>query len=145
MLLIDADIELFLCGEIRDKIAALAGTDFPASVGWVSNKEWVPTAGDSTPPLWQVIVRDDGVSDVDLTVGEAQIGVNALAGSLDDVEPVKKLARIVKAIIKDCARVEPGNPVGAVLEFNGPYPIIEPSSFARQYMTAQLSVVSIPL
>lgn len=145
--LLDADIELFLAKEVRTRIVQLAPTEFPLSVGFVSNRRWVPPASSPTtsPPSWQVIVRDDGIQDVDINLGDAGVGVACLAGSQDNPGPAIRLAKLVKAIIKTTPRVEVGNPVSAVTEFFGPYSVEEDSTYAQQYMTCSLAVVSTPL
>lgn len=145
--LIDADVELFLTREIRSRVAALAGAEFPATKGHVSNRRWVPPAANpsATPPIWQVVVRDDGINDIDLSLGDAGIGIVCLAGSQDNPGPAIRLAKIVKAIIKATTRVEAGNPVAAVLDFHGPYPVEDDSAYEQRYMTCSLAVVSSPL
>lgn len=145
--LLDADIELFLTGEIRARIAALAATVFPAAKGHVSNRRWVPPAGNPTaaPPIWQVIVRDDGINDVDLTLGDAGVGIVCLAGSQDNPGPAIRLGKLVKAIVKQTPRPGPSSPVAAVLDFHGPYSVAEESTYAQQYMSCSLAVVSTPL
>lgn len=145
--LVDADIELFLTREIRARVAALAGAEFPAAKGHVSNRRWTPPAAapTTTPPQWQVIVRDDGVSDVELTLGDAGIGIVCLAGSQDNPGPAIRLGKLVKAIVKASPRVEAGNPVAAVLDFHGPYPVAEESQYEQRYMTCSLAVVSAPI
>ncbi|MBO1805839.1 hypothetical protein [Leucobacter ruminantium] len=145
--LLDPDVELFLTGEIRTRIAALAGAEFPAARGHVSNRRWTPPAASpaATPPAWQVIVRDDGINDIDLSLGDAGVGIVCLAGSQDNPGPAIRLAKLVKAIVKATPRVEPGNPVAAVLDFHGPYPVEEDSAYEQRYMTCSLAVVSQPL
>lgn len=145
--LIDADIELFLTGEIRTRLAALAGAEFPAAKGHVSNRRWMPPAATpgASPPDWQVIVRDDGVNDVDLTLGDAGVGIVCLAGSQDNPGPAIRLGKLVKAIVKRTPRPGPTSPVSAVLDFHGPYSVTEESTYAQQYMTCSLAVVSTPL
>lgn len=145
--LIDADIELFLTGEIRARLAVLAPVEFPAAKGHVSNRRWMPPAGSPTavPPDWQVIVRDDGINDVDLTLGDAGVGIVCLAGSQDNPGPAIRLGKLVKAIVKQSARPGASSPVAAVLDFHGPYSVAEDSAYAQQYMTCSLAVVSTPL
>lgn len=145
--LLDPDVELFLTGEIRSRLATLAGPEFPTAKGQVSNRRWVPPAAapDTPHPVWQVIVRDDGINDVDLSLGDAGVGIVCLAGSQDNPGPAIRLAKLVKAIVKASPRVEPGNPVAAVLDFHGPYPVAEDSTYEQRYMSCSLAVVSTPL
>lgn len=145
--LLDPDVELFLTSEIRARIAALAGTEFPAARGHVSNRRWTPPAASPavTPPAWQVIVRDDGINDIELSLGDAGVGIVCLAGSQDNPGPAIRLAKLVKAIVKATPRPGPTSPVAAVLDFHGPYPVPEDSQYEQRYMTCSLAVVSSPL
>ena len=145
--LIDADIELFLTREIRARLAVLAPSEFPAARGHVSNRRWTPPAAAPSipPPAWQVVVRDDGINDVDLSLGDVGVGIVCLAGSQDNPGPAIRLGKLVKAIVKATPRVELGNPVAAVLDFHGPYPVAEDSTYEQRYMTCSLAVVSAPL
>lgn len=145
--LIDADLEMFITREIRTRMAVLAGAEFPAAKGHISNRRWAPPAAtpSAPPPLWQVVVRDDGITDVDLTLGDAGIGIICLAGSQENPGPAIKLSKLVKAIIKVTPRVEHGNPVAAVFDFHGPYSVPEDSEYSQRYMTCSLGVVSSPL
>lgn len=142
---LDADLVRFLTAEIRREVALLADPRFVASKGRVAGREWVRETDGGTQPVWQVIVRDDGTTDTELVTGEASVGVRVYAGSKVDPTPAGDLARIVKAIIKTTPRAELGNPVAAVRSFRGPYPVDESSTYACQYMTCDLAVVSIPL
>lgn len=137
-LLIDADIEAWLCDEIRTKLAAIPEW---VTGGHVSNREHA--VNDPGPaPAWQVIVRDDGIEDIELSAGECTLGISVLAGSPDNPAPAIRLAKIVKAVIKATPRVEPGNPVTDVSRFNGPYRVPEEASWTRMYMTTDLGVVA---
>lgn len=142
----DPNVPLFLAQEIRTRMTALADPDFPIAVGWIAGKEWVPPPSNpnATPPKWQVVIRDDGIADDELLTGECSIGVSVLAGSKDYPEPARRLAVIVKTIIKQTPRAEAGNPVAAVTSFLGPYAVDDPSTFARRYSAVTLSVVGLP-
>lgn len=145
--LIDPDIELFLTEEIRTRVAALAASEFPSSSGHVSNRRWTPPAGNPTsrPPDWQVIVRDDGINDIEHTLGDAGIGITCLAGSQENPGPAIRLAKLVKAIVKATPRPGPSSPVAAVIDFHGPYPVSEDSTYEHRAMTCSLAVVSKPI
>lgn len=142
---LDADIEKFLCPEIRRELAAINDPRFPAAAGRVATREWVKEIDGGTAPAWQVIVRDDGTNDDELVTGETSVGIRVYAGSMQDPQPAKDLARLVKAIVKSTPRAEPGNPVSAVRAFRGPNAVADPSTYACQYMTCDLAVVSTPL
>lgn len=139
---LDPEVQLWLTGEIRARITELADPAYPAG-GWVADREWAPPASNphAPAPPWQVIIRDDGINDEEFT-GEAALGISVLAGTKLAPGPAKRLARIVKAIVKDTARAEPGNPVVDVTSVLGPFLVDEPGRAARQYLTATLTVVS---
>lgn len=137
----DPELTLFLTAEIRSKLEALADPDFQAAQGWVGGREWSPPTPAAPPPKWQVIVRDDGIADGDLIVGDASIGLSVLAGTKANPTKANTLARIVKRIVKATPRAEAGNPVAAIQSFLGPYPVDEASTYARRYMAATLTVV----
>lgn len=140
----DADVPLFLVGEIREQVDALQDPRFGRADGWVHTREWLRETDAGEPPRWQVIVRDDGTDDIELGVGSASIGVSVLAGSKQDPSPADDLARFVKRIVRATPRVEPGNPVAAVTSLRGPWPVEEPTTYARRYMTCELTVVGDP-
>lgn len=139
-----SDLELFLTDFIRDELAALAGNPYPEV--FVSNRFFEPDEDDPQPePPFQVIVRDDGGPDTSIITNQPSVGITVLGG--DDPTQGKEatdLALVVKAIVKDSARVEPGNPVAAVLAATGPYKVTEESGRPRRYMTFELSVTGSP-
>jgi hypothetical protein len=137
----DPDVVLFLTTEIRAELTALADAAFPMSKGWVDGREWSSATDGGTAPKWQVIVRDDGIADSDLIVGDAAVGVSVLAGTKANPKTANDLARIVKRIVKATPRAEAGNPVASISSFLGPYPVDEASTYARRYMAATLTVV----
>ncbi len=133
---IDPDVELYLTGFIRTELAARSEVG-----GFVSNREWSPPASNpnARPPVWQVIVRDDGVVDGELIVADAAVGISVLAGTMDNPGEAMRLARIVKAIVKTTPADFAG-PVTVVRSFTGPYRIQEPALYARAYMTCSLGI-----
>lgn len=141
---LDPDVVLFLTGEIRARLVEVADPRFPAATGWIADREWTPPASspDAAAPAWQVVVRDDGIDDDELTTGEISLGLSVLAGSKEHTVPARDLARLVKAIVKASPRAEAGNPVSKVSSFLGPYPVDEPSTYARQYMVCTMRVTT---
>ncbi|MDA4894833.1 hypothetical protein PFZ55_49030 [Streptomyces sp. MS2A] len=134
--IIHADLEQWLTGWLRTQLAARPE---PVCAGVkVDNKEPLPGA------LWParlVVVRDDGSAEVELNVDSAAIGVTIYAGTKVLPKEANDLARIVRALIRDCARVEPGNPVAAVTASAGPFKVDEERPEARRYLTFELTVV----
>lgn len=133
---IDADIEAFLTGWLRRELA-LRSEAYCLGVK-VSNREPPP---DTAFPERLVVIRYDGGPDTSILTSEASVGVSVLAGTKDDPQDANDLARMVKALLKDCAATEPGNPISAVLTANGPYPVPEDQPHARRYMTFTLALV----
>lgn len=137
---IHADLELFLTGWLRDQLAQR--TEVVCQGVVVSNRE--PPASGPFPPR-MVVIRDDGGARTSIVTRQSSVGISVLAGTKDTPQDAIDLARIVLALAEDCAAVEPGNPVAAVLESNGPYPVPEAQPHARRYMTLVMSVVGSPL
>lgn len=130
---IHSDLEEFLTGFIRRELASIGS---PLATGvFVSNQFPNPARPKS------VIVRDDGGPDTSIITNEPTVGITVLTDEdPTEGETATNLAQLVKAIVKDCARIEPGNPVAAVLGFNGPYKVPDETGHPRRYMTAELSV-----
>lgn len=132
--IIHADLELWLTGWLR---AQLAARTEPVCAGVkVDNKE---PAG--TLPAKLIVVRYDGSSVEELHVDSAAVGVTIYAGTKTLPKDANDLARIVRALIGDCARVEPGNPVASVTASNGPIPVADAGEKAVRYLTFELAVV----
>lgn len=132
--IIHADLELWLTGWLR---AQLAARPEPVCQGVkVDNK--VPAG---TLPSKLVVVRYDGSSVEELHVDSASVGVTIYAGTKALPKDANDLARIVRALIGDSARVEPGNPVAAVTASNGPIPVADEGEKAVRYLTFELAVV----
>ncbi|UTT53809.1 hypothetical protein [Microbacterium maritypicum] len=134
--IIHDDLELWLTGWLRAQLAAR-----PEAVCRdvkVDNKE--PGPNDEWPKRL-VVVRDDGSSEVELNVDSAALGVTIFAGTKVLPKEANDLARIVRALIRDCARVEPGNPVAAVTASAGPFKVDDERPEARRYLTFELAVV----
>lgn len=138
------DVELYLTRWLRDQLADR--NDVPAG-GRVATREWKPPTGDpgATPPTWQVIVRDDSGPDTSVITQEISVGISILAGTKENPTAASSLARLVKAIMRDAAGLQPGNPIAAVIGSLGPYAVAEETTYARRYMTFDLSVVGTPL
>ena len=138
---IQADVELFLTAFIRREIRdpdLLAA--YPVLAGFeVDNREPGLDAADFPAKL--IVVRDDGTTPSGLVVGSTSVGINVLVGDPKWQKDASLAARVVHSIIRDCARVEAGNPVAAVLDSNGPYTVPEDQPRARFYSTHELATV----
>lgn len=139
-----SDLEKFLTGHIRAELAALPGQ--PYQGGWISNQFYSPDPDiPRSPPSYQIVVRDDGGPDTSIITQEPAVGVTVLMG--DDGsqgQEASDLALVVKMIVRDCARSEPGNPVAAVRAATGPYKVADPTGVPRRYMTFELAVTGRP-
>lgn len=133
---IEADVELFLTGWLRRELALRPEPYCQGAE--VSNRE--PEADEEFPERL-VVIRYDGGPGTSLVTTEADVGVSVLAGTKSNPRDANDLARMVKALLNDCAAVEAGNPVSAVLASNGPYPVTEDQPRARRYMTFTLALV----
>lgn len=132
-----SDLELFLTGYLRAALADL-GTPLTTDV-FVSNSFPSP----SRPKT--VVVRDDSGPSTSIITKKPTVGVTVLAGD-DPTEgqEATDLANLVHMLMSDCAGTQPGNPVAAVLNSNGPYKVQEESGQPRRYMTFELSVTGRP-
>jgi hypothetical protein len=68
------------------------------------------------------------------------VGITVLGSDTYNKAQTTDLALLVAAIMEGCARVDPGNPVAAVLDSNGPYKITDEAGYPSRYMTFELSV-----
>jgi hypothetical protein len=138
--IIEDDLELFLTGYLRRELPALPGGDYAG--GFISN-EYYPADPDQpdADPDWQVIVRDDGGPRTGIITSTPSAGITVLGSDNASKDFISALARVVRALVEDCAAVQTGNPVAAVLSSNGPYRVPDPSGHARRYMTFTFSVV----
>lgn len=134
--IIHADLELFLTGWLR---AQLALRPEPVCQGVnVNNKEPEPTVD---WPAKLVVIRFDGSTSGEIILDSASVGVTVFAGTKSLPKDANDLARIVRALVSDCARIEPGNPVAAVTASSGPFAVADEGEKARRYMTFELAVV----
>lgn len=142
---IQANIELFLADYIRREIRQpdlLAA--YPLLVGFeVSNRE--PEVDAKDFPAKLIVVRDDGTTPTDIITGSTSVGISVLMGDPKREKDASLAARIVHSIVRDSARVEPGNPVAAIFESNGPYSVPEEQPRVRFYSTHELGTVETDL
>lgn len=105
----------------------------------VSNRE--PDEGSADFPDRLVVVGSSGDTAGDLILAEASIRVSVLAGSREAPKECVDLSRLVHALVRDCARDEPGNPVARVVAARGPMSVVEVHPRARRLMTYDLALV----
>lgn len=154
-LVIDSDLELFLTSWYRSALggvdAAALATRIGASAGLltgveVDNKE--PSTG--TFPAKLLVIRDDGGPATSAVTGERSVGMTVLAGKKLAPKDANDLIRIVLALVPlipqpDVAGQSPRNPVSAVLERNGPFPVVEEQDRARRFATVVFAVTPEPI
>jgi hypothetical protein len=153
-LVIDSDLELFLTGWYRTALAgteaALLAARIGASSGLltgveVDNKE----PADPPFPAKLLVIRDDGGPASSQVTGERSVGLTVLAGSKLAPKDANDLIRIVLALVvlipAPDAGETPRNPVSAVLERNGPFPVVEEQDRARRFATVVFAVTPQPI
>lgn len=131
-----ADLEFFLTGWYRAALAARPEGVCRNVV--VDNKE--PSAAPF--PARLLVIRDDSGPDTSFLTAERSVGLSVLAGSRMNPKDANDLARIVHALRSQIPSADPANPVAAVVDSNGPYPMEEAQDRARRYITLTLSVVA---
>ena len=140
---IHSDLELWLTKFIRSE---LTNRSEPFTNGvFVSNSEWVKPPTGGTRPARQVIVRDDSGPKLSVVSKECQVGIRVLAGTKELPQEASDLARLLMALLEGAPSTAPDNPVAAITEANGPYPITEASTYACYYFTTTMIVAGKPL
>jgi len=130
---IHSDLELWLTKFIRSELTKRS-EPFTDGV-FVSNSEWVKPPDGGTRPERQIIVRDDSGPKLSVVSKECQVGISVLAGTKEMPKESKDLALLLMAICEGAPGIEKDNPVAAVTDANGPYSVLEDSSYARFYFT----------
>lgn len=106
------DVELWLCGEIRGKVAAPAG--YTLHVDAVEPKP--------RPSGFLVLVHYDGGVQDSVVTETCTVRIRTIGPDADATGKLTgDLARAIRRVVADAARVEPGNPVAAVPASRGPY------------------------
>lgn len=130
-----ADLELFLTGWYRERLAARPE---PVCRGVVVDN-WESWTDEY--PRRLLLIRDDSGPTTSLLTAQRSVGLSVLAGSKENPQDANDLARIVHALRTEIPSTDPDNPVSAVLGAFGPHPVTETQPRARRYMTFTLSVV----
>lgn len=131
-LIVHDDLELFLTGWFRARIAARPE---PVCAGVVVNR-----VEPATLPPKLIVIRDDGGPETSILTGERSIGVSILAGSKANPKDAKDLAAIAYALRSQIASPDPSNPVAAVTDSTAPVMVPEAQERARVYFTLTLAV-----
>jgi len=131
---IHANLERFFVFWLRDR---LAERPEPVCAGVKVDNKILP----GTLPPKLIVIRYDGSSLGEIITDSAALGVTVYAGTKLLPDDANDLARIVRALINDSARLEAGNPVAAVTASTGPIPIPYEGTQAVRYCTFELTVV----
>jgi len=91
-----------------------------------------------------LVVRSDGMTRTSFATAEITLGLSILAGTTDSPKDAIDAALMVLALAEQLPAVEPGNPVTALIEANGPFAVDEEQDRARQYLTLDLALAGIP-
>lgn len=134
---VQADLVLWLTGWLREQ---LAGRPEEVCAGVeVGHRE--PDVKSGEFPARLVVIADSGSTGGDLLLADGSIRVSTLAGSPESPKECIDLSRIVHALVRSCAGLEPGNPVAAVVASRGPMAVPEEHPRARRLSTFDLSIV----
>lgn len=137
---IHTDLELYLVHYLQDRLAEIAAGPLGAHQA-LADGVYV---GSRHPPERRpktVVVRDDGGPTTSLVTKNPSVGVTILAGDDEtDGQEATDLALLVAALVAGSPGTQPGNPIAAVLEMNGPYAVKDESGQPRRYFTASLVV-----
>lgn len=137
---IHADTQLFFCTFLRSELA-LRPEPVCAGVEVVPRE---PEPGDPMPERL-VVVETGGSTRTEIVTDEEDVRISVLAGTKENPKDANDLARIVRAIAEDAAAVEAGNPVAAVVESRGPFPVPEAHPHARRLITLVVSTAGTAL
>lgn len=153
-LVIDSDLELFLTVWYRTALGSAYAAALATKIGAsselltgveVDNKE--PPTG--TFPAKLLVIRDDGGPATSAVTGERSVGMTVLAGSKLAPKDANDLIRVVLALVvlipAPNVGETPRNPVSAVLERNGPFPVVEEQDRARRFATVVFAVTPQPI
>lgn len=132
------DMVLFLTGWLRKELA-LRPEPVCKSVT-VSHRE--PDVPPDKFPKRLITVSEIGGNDLDAELCFSSVSINVAAGSKENPADCIDLSRIVYTLLKNCARIEDGNPVAKVEVARLPVHIPnDPHPRARRMMTFDFVVV----
>lgn len=149
-LVVNSDLELFLTSWYRTALqgseAAAVAARIGAQAGLLSGVE-VDNKETAEPPFPEklLVIRDDGGPETSPVTGERSVGLSVLAGTKLAPKPANDLIRVVLALTvllpaPDVPGQSPRNPISAVLERNGPFPVDEAQDRARRFATVVFAV-----
>ena len=142
------DLDLFLVTWFRIWLASLTGPSAAVVAGAVVDIQEPPAA---EFPAKLVLLRTVDRTRTDLLTADALVNIEVLAGTKAAPKPASDLMRIVLAGLNQI----PGtdlvlvgglrNPVSALLEQNGPFPVDEAHDRARLFANATFGVTAVGL
>ena len=130
------DLELFLTAWYR---TALEARSEPVTDD-VTVLRVEPPGDESTWPKRVLVIRDDGATDTSFLTAEASVGFTVLAGTKENPQDAKDLARIVHALASQIPSGDPANPIAALLSRTTPVLVAEAQPRARVYFPATFGI-----
>lgn len=125
------DVELLICGLLRD---ALAGRAEPYAAG-----VYVGTTVPNPRLPRMITVRHDGGARIDAALETAQLGINVYASTETDVND---LARLTRALLWAAPN---GKPLTRVDDVSGPVAVPNESGQFLRYLTVEATLRGEPL
>ena len=133
------DLELFLTGWYRTRLAAL---------NWTVCEDLEVDRVEPDPgqefPRRLLVIRDDGRTRTSRSTSTQSVGLTALMGSKENPADAMELLQIVLALSESLPSTDSLNPVTAVLSSTGPTLITERQPHARAYATLELATTGVP-
>lgn len=134
-----SDPELFFTSWFRAQLA-LRPEPYCANFK-VANAEPAPPA---PFPARLLVVRSDGITRTSMATAEISLGLSILAGTKLTPKDAIDAALMVVALSERLPSLDPGNPVTALLNVNGPLEVTEDQDRARRYVTLDLAIAGLP-
>lgn len=137
-LIMPPDVILWATGWLRARLAEQR--ESVARGVEVSNRE--PKVPQRDFPRRLVVLRVPATNDADAHLSEVTLQAVTLAGTPESPDECVQLSRLVHALFRQCAGVELGNPVAAVLASRGPLFAGEEQPRARRMSYFDLSIAN---
>lgn len=137
-LILPPDVILWATGWLRARLAeqreaVTRGVEVARSEPNVPQREF---------PRRLVVLREAGTNDAEAHLSEFTLQAVTLAGTKESPDECMQLSRIVHALLRQCAGVEEGNPVAAVIGSRGPLFAGEEQPRARRMSYFDLSIAN---
>ena len=134
-LVLPADVVSYLVPYLRASLTAHFPDVKVADAEPDANAKW---------PAELVVIRHDTNSATSVITEDVSIGVSVYAGTKENPQRARDIARYVYAFVRASPGLQVGNPIAAVTDSNGPYLTSDERSVALAYQTHSLSAVGTP-